>query len=360
MRGRMRTATTTHATAAAAICLLLLGAGPSAAKVCTDPARRLGVSRVIEIDTTGGPKFGQQQYKDHQLLQDGEVILTFDDGPLRAHTQAVVDALEAQCTKGTFFMVGSQAVADPDMVRQIARKGHTIGTHTWTHANLRRLNPVAARREIELAFSAVQQAAGQPIAPFFRFPFLADSRAMLDYLPTRDIATFSIEADSYDYKSRDAREVHKAILDQLAYAKKGIVLFHDIQPATAEALPGLLVALKARGFRVVHIRPKSAVATLAEFDGSAAKALAAKRAIVARDPMAGKAVTWPMASPRIDGGTTAQPAKQPASVQGPPIVAASPAIPAQPAQPPPQSDAPLPWAKPQRPEADWREKVFDR
>ena len=133
---------------------------------CADKSRVLGVSRTVDIDGTGGPRFGLQQYKGNDFLADGEVVLTFDDGPLRVHTQAVVDALEAQCTKATFFMVGSQALADPEMVRQIYRKGHTVGTHTFSHADLRKMTPLKAREEIELGFSAVSQALGQSVAPF--------------------------------------------------------------------------------------------------------------------------------------------------------------------------------------------------
>jgi peptidoglycan-N-acetylglucosamine deacetylase len=203
---------------------------------CADRSRTLGVSRVVDIDTSTGPRFGQQQYKDIQLLQDGEVVLTFDDGPLRVHTQAVVDALDGQCTKATFFMVGSQALADPEMVRQIQRKGHTVGTHTWSHANLRQMNPLAARREIELGFSAVTLAAGQPIAPFFRFPFLADSTAMKSLAQTRGFGVFSIEVDALDYRNKDApAAVHDEVMKQLTYQRKGILLFHDIQPSTAAA-----------------------------------------------------------------------------------------------------------------------------
>lgn len=365
---------------AAALLLIAAGAGSAMAAACKDPSRKLGVSRIVTIDATGGPRFGHQQYKENDLLADGEVVLTFDDGPSRATTQAVVDALEAQCTKATFFMVGSQAIADPAMVRQIAGLGHTVATHTWSHANLRRLNQVEARREVELGFSAVQQAAGRPIAPFFRFPFLADSRAILGYLPARNVAVFSIEADSKDYKSKSAAAVHRDILDQLAVSRKGILLFHDIQQATADALPGLLAALKARGFRVVHLRAKTPVATLPEFDLAARRAMQQKSLAAAADPAANRAVTWPMASPggRPNPAAGAWPAAQPRTPAsgttgpfatgpfGPPApTAGSPsALPPGPANadpaavagaPPPRAPRP-----PRDPEPDWRSSVFSR
>jgi len=129
-----------------------------------------------------------------------------------------------------------------------------------------------ARNEIELALSAVQHAVGQPIAPFFRFPYLAYSNSMATHLQNRNIATFSIDIDSKDYRTRDPVAVHRRVLAELARTRKGIILFHDIQPSTAHALPGLLAELQAKGYRIVHMRPKAAVATLTEFDAVAQKA----------------------------------------------------------------------------------------
>jgi peptidoglycan/xylan/chitin deacetylase (PgdA/CDA1 family) len=126
---------------AAVAVFLVFSAAPSAAPTVTNACRNqtsaLGISRVVEIDTSDGPRFGHQQYRDLDLLRDGEVALTFDDGPLRPYTQPVLDALVAHCTKATFFIVGRMVVADPEMVKEIARRGHTIGTHTWSHQNFK-------------------------------------------------------------------------------------------------------------------------------------------------------------------------------------------------------------------------------
>lgn len=360
-------------------------APPTAATkvVACDPRSAIGVSRTVEIDTAPGPRFGHQQYKDVNFLQDGEVVLTFDDGPLRVHSQAVVNALEQHCTKATFFMVGSQAAADPDMVRQIMRKGHTVGTHTWSHANLRKMTPMAARQEIELGFSAVTLAAGQPISPFFRFPFLADTKAMLGYMGTRHVGIFSIEVDGLDYRNKNnPQAVHDQVMNQLAYQKKGILLFHDIQPSTAAAMPMILRSLKARGYRIVHMKPAAASTTVAEFDVMAQRYFDKKRIAHAANPLANRAVTWPM--PPKPG----QP--QPAAVTGGPTPggviavqrAPAAALPGQlPPPAPPPGQAPLPGTVPPplptavgadqlppalprparvRPEDDWRTSVFRR
>ena len=96
--------------------LCLATAQASAGQEACGP-ETLGVSRTVEIDTSTAPRFGFQ-YHDQHLLADGEVVLTFDDGPLRAYTKPVLEALAAQCTKATFFLVGRMAVSDPEMVQE--------------------------------------------------------------------------------------------------------------------------------------------------------------------------------------------------------------------------------------------------
>jgi peptidoglycan-N-acetylglucosamine deacetylase len=277
-----------------ALGLLMAAFGPAGAQEpCAPGPNALGISRTVEIDTSTGPRFGFQ-YNEQSLLADGEVVLTFDDGPLRAYTRPVLEALSAHCTKATFFLVGRMAVADPEMVREYERRGHTIGTHTWSHANLQALSPLKARAEIELGFSAVQQALGKPLAPFFRFPFLRDSQSVTTYLQGRQVAMFSIDVDSKDYRTREPSAVHHKVMSDLARARKGIILFHDIQPSTARALPGLLNELKAKGYRVVHLKPKAPLTTVAEFDALAGQELAKRQIASSTQPLAKRAVTWPL------------------------------------------------------------------
>jgi peptidoglycan/xylan/chitin deacetylase (PgdA/CDA1 family) len=268
----------------------------------------LGVARTVEIDTTGGPRYGLMQYKDHDFLADGEVVLTFDDGPMRRHTQAVIDALERHCTKATFFMVGTMALSDPAMVREVALRGHTVGSHTWSHRyQLGKVTPQRATQEIELGISAIQLALGEPIAPFFRFPFLSDQKAAMAHLNQRNISAFSIDVDSLDYRSRGpggADQVFRRVMADLAQRRKGILLFHDIQPSTAAALPRILDALKQRGFKVVHLTAKAKGTTVAEYDQQAAQEASRRKTVIASVPLAPRAVTWPMAGAPTTGAPT--------------------------------------------------------
>ena len=143
-------------------CGVLVGAlAPAVAQeACTPGPNALGVSRVVEIDTSAGPRFGAQ-YKQPDLLADGEVVLTFDDGPLRAYTRRVLEALQAHCTKATFFVVGRMAVADPEMVREYARLGHTVGIHTWSHANLHAADAAQGARRDRARLQRRAAGAGQ-------------------------------------------------------------------------------------------------------------------------------------------------------------------------------------------------------
>ena len=125
------------------------------------------------------------------------------------------------CTKATFFMVGRMAVADPEMVREVASRGHTVGAHTWSHAKLQGLAPDKAKDEIELGFSAVARALQGPIAPFFRFPYLRPTAAAMAYLKTRNVASFTIDVDSRDFRTRDGEAVKQTVLAQLAGAPQG-------------------------------------------------------------------------------------------------------------------------------------------
>ena len=233
-----------------------------AAQACENT---LGVSRTIEVDTTGGPWFGTPQ-GDPNFLAPGEVVLTFDDGPAPRSTRAILAALAAECTKATFFVLGEMAAAHPDVIREMDAQGHTIGTHTWSHPNLRRLSDAKMKGQIEAAFTAAETGAGHPIAPFFRYPYLSHTPAGDTYLQSRNIAQFAIDIDSLDWRSRNAQSIVRRIAASLDRRGKGIILLHDIHPSTAAALPAVLALLKSQGFRVVHLRPKAPAATVAGYE----------------------------------------------------------------------------------------------
>jgi peptidoglycan-N-acetylglucosamine deacetylase len=258
-------------------------AGPGAAQVdvgarvnpvCTGNPDALGVSRVVEIDTTGGPGFGFEQFKAYDFLEPGEIVLTFDDGPWPVNTAAVLAALAAQCTKATFFPIGKHATWHPEILKQVVAAGHTIGSHTWSHADLSRKSFEEAKDEIENGISAVAVSAGQPLAPFFRFPALRMTPELLTYLGQRNVAIFSADLDSFDFKLKRPEQVIESVMTKLKKHGKGIILLHDFQHPTSIAVPELLVQLKSNGYRVVQLTAKNPVATLAQYDAAMLKAQA--------------------------------------------------------------------------------------
>jgi peptidoglycan/xylan/chitin deacetylase (PgdA/CDA1 family) len=247
-------------------------ANPPAAKgipACDNP-NAIGLSRVVEIDTTGGPAFGTEHFKQYDFLRDKEVVLTFDDGPWPENTPMVLKALKENCIKATFFEIGKHATWRPDLAKELAAAGMTIGNHTWSHKDLAK-NPYAkdielAKEEIEMGVSAVHSAVGGPTAPFFRFPDLQQPPELMTYLGTRNIAIFSTDIDTFDFKLRKPDDVIKSAMTKLAKNGKGIVLMHDFQHNTAEALPELLRQLKAGGYKIVHMVPKDSITTIAKYD----------------------------------------------------------------------------------------------
>jgi peptidoglycan/xylan/chitin deacetylase (PgdA/CDA1 family) len=259
---------------------------PVAASDASKQCRRegaIGVSRTIEIDATGGPWLGAP-HGDRDLLAPGEVVLTFDDGPAPYSTRLILAALAAQCAKATFFMVGKMAAEYPDVVREAAEQGHSIGTHTWSHKNLKRIAVDKMKEQIEMAFVSVEKAAGTRIAPFFRYPYLSHNPAAVAYLQSRNIAQFAIDIDSFDWRHRDAQSIVSRVMAGLEHLGRGIILLHDIHAATAAAVPELLVELKNKEYRIVHLRSKTAVDTLADTRGPMTERPASKSRNVALGP----------------------------------------------------------------------------
>ena len=224
---------------------------------CPGNPGALGTSRVIAIDPMEHRRLGLMQYPETLPLQDHEVVLTFDDGPLPPHTSKVLDALAAECVKANFFVVGQMARAYPDLVQREYREGHTIGTHTEHHRFLTHLSEEAATKEITDGIASVTMALGSTgaVAPFFRFPYL-DPPAPKEALALKlGLAVWSVDLDASDWYPITSQQVLAFAMQRLERRKKGMLLLHDIHERTALALPALLHELKSRGYRIVHVIP---------------------------------------------------------------------------------------------------------
>lgn len=193
------------------------------------------------------------------VLRPREVVLTFDDGPRPGKTPAILDTLDAHGVKATFLMLGSSALAHPQLARQVAQRGHTVGSHTYDHVNLSDLSRQAAIEEIARGEAAVAEAldgAGQGLSPFFRFPYLAETGFLRTNLIQGGVVVLDVDIDSKDYYKESARVVADRTLRRLDARGSGIILFHDIHQRTVDMLPGFLEELAARGYSVVRLVPK--------------------------------------------------------------------------------------------------------
>lgn len=241
------------------LCVALLAALPAA------PARADAAAcpetPTIAVATAGGPAYGTLQYARTANLGPKQVALTFDDGPSPEVTPLILDILDQHCVKATFFMVGIYAEKHPAIVRDVAARGHTIATHTWSHPNnLRHFHLSNAQREIRRGFEAAENAlASAPadararLAPFFRFPGLNDSQPLMRWLGERNIATLSCEFGADDWRAISASEVHRRAMRNIRSVGRGILILHDTKPRTANMLSSLITSLRADGYELVQL-----------------------------------------------------------------------------------------------------------
>jgi len=232
-------------------------AQPISAQECSGHPDALGTSRVLVLESGGLTRVGSMQYPQTLPLADKEVVLTFDDGPLPRYSKPILDTLAAQCVHATYFLVGNMARSYPEAVRRIYEAGHTIGTHSEDHPpRFQKLRPEKVQQEIDNGIAEVGAALGdaKELAPFFRTPGLARSDAVEEALTERSLVAFSADVVADDWHRRiKPSEIVRRAMNRLEARGKGILLLHDIHPATVAALPELLKKLKEAGFHVVHV-----------------------------------------------------------------------------------------------------------
>jgi peptidoglycan/xylan/chitin deacetylase (PgdA/CDA1 family) len=232
----------------------------------------LGTSRILEIDAATTPRVGLKIYPQTLPLNDHEVVLTFDDGPWPPTTPHLLAVLARECVRATFFLIGKPASEHPDLVREIAAGGHTIGTHTWLHRSLKQMPFDEAKEEIDRGISAVEEAlhgvaTTTPSTPFFRFPNFETTPATLALLQARGIIVFGTDLWARDWDPMTPEQELKRLTDRLRIARKGIILLHDPKAHTAAMLPALLHYLKKHHYRVVQVVPDKSARRAAAFDG---------------------------------------------------------------------------------------------
>ena len=227
---------------------------------CPGNPNAIGTSRTIVVDPAELPRIGKMQYRNTLPLNDHEVAITFDDGPLPPYTDRILETLASECVKVTYFLVGQMASDYPNAVRRIYNAGHVIGTHSQHHPlTFDQMALPRIEQEVDAGIASVQAAVGDPraVAPFFRIPGLLRSSQVESYLASQSLAVWSADevADDWYKNATPEQIVRKAIRRIEAHDHRGVLLLHDIHPATAMALPTLLKELKERGYRIVQAVP---------------------------------------------------------------------------------------------------------
>ncbi|HEY7961787.1 MAG TPA: polysaccharide deacetylase family protein [Solirubrobacteraceae bacterium] len=194
--------------------------------------------------------------EDHAAGGEG-YALTFDDGPHREGTPAVLEILAARHTPATFFLVGEQVRRDPALAREIAAAGHTVGLHCDRHRNLLRLTPRQTRIDIDRAQASIEDATGAAIA-LYRPPYGVLNPSALRLARRRGWRTLLWSDWGRDWEKRATpQSIARRVT---AGAGPGsVLLLHDADDysapgswrRTVAALPAVLDALGERGLRPV-------------------------------------------------------------------------------------------------------------
>jgi peptidoglycan/xylan/chitin deacetylase (PgdA/CDA1 family) len=238
--------------------LTSVAAQAASAADCPGHPDAIGTSRTIVVDPRAHPMIGTMQYRKTLPLEDHEVVLTFDDGPLPKYSNQILDILAAHCAKATFFLVGRQANGDPAGVRKVRDAGHTVATHTQNHPfGMHKLPLDRAKQEIEQGIASVTAALadGTAPAPFLRIPGLRVNDGIEAFAASKGLQIWSADFPADDWRHITADRVYDLAIQRLEAKGKGILLLHDIQARTVAALPRILHELKVRGYRIVHVVP---------------------------------------------------------------------------------------------------------
>src|SRR5579871_4007229 len=182
------------------VCAAVLGATPCMAEECQNPDA-IGLSRTMTVNPLDYPLVGKLQYMETLRLEDHEIVLTFDDGPVENSTEVILDALAHECIKATFFMIGINAVEAPELAKRVYDEGHTVGFHTFSHPDVESISYEQARADITKGMAALRDALGEgrQAAPFYRPPYLSMTKELERFLNSMGIMVWSIDADSEDW-----------------------------------------------------------------------------------------------------------------------------------------------------------------
>lgn len=183
-------------------------------------------------------------------LPKGILALTYDDGPKPSTTSKILEILEEEGVKVTFFGVGKNIRKYSDIVRKAHDAGHSFGHHSNDHANLPKLSYLKGVRNIDDGRKAVSDVLNYDY-PLFRFPYGSRNKKLQAWVKDQEMATFFWNIDTLDWKIKDPKELYKYTVNLINKQQRGIVLFHDIHKQTEIVTRPLIRDLKRAGYRFV-------------------------------------------------------------------------------------------------------------
>lgn len=233
------------------IVLAICAVTGSASAACAPDA--LGTSRVLTLKHEYAA-YGTVQHG-ALPLEKGEVVLTFDDGPNPETIDRVLKTLDSQCVKATFFMTGANLARHPELGQRVVKAGHTPALHSYAHPTLKSMPVNEQLADLAQGMQSFAGVFGHAPAAY-RFPFLEETPAILGRLKESNVTVASIDVGIDDYSPNDMSTAALVgrLVERLRQTGGGIVLMHDANGPTAEALPALLQAIRDKGYKVVHLR----------------------------------------------------------------------------------------------------------
>jgi peptidoglycan/xylan/chitin deacetylase (PgdA/CDA1 family) len=185
--------------------------------------------------------------------QEGmKVALSFDDGPSPANTPRILDILGQHDARATFFVLGERIEGCEDVLARMAKEGHEVGNHTFTHPHTIDLRPGQITAELSRTNEALAALSIRP--RLLRPPYGKDRRRIASAGRVLDMTVVLWSIDSGDTRGRSAKQINDHVLEK---ARPGaIVLLHDggdQRPATIAAVEELVPALINRGFDLVTV-----------------------------------------------------------------------------------------------------------
>ncbi|MBO2446319.1 polysaccharide deacetylase family protein [Actinomadura barringtoniae] len=177
------------------------------------------------------------------------IALTFDDGP-GPYTAKLLDTLKQQNVRATFFVVGKNAKADPDLVKREAAEGHEIENHSMSHPDLAKESKTGLTEQIDGTNDVVKQLTGAT-PRYLRPPYGATDGQVAAHVKKLGMTQIFWGIDAFDWKHPDASYVSDQIVSDAA--PKGIVLLHDIHPTSVDAVPKIIEGLRAKGYTFVTV-----------------------------------------------------------------------------------------------------------